>query len=68
MASTASISIGKSAISISFSSRTPKTVANFEPSFKRLTEAGMERVFGARRQDQHQNQLLLPYIMVNQRV
>ena len=31
----------------------------FEPSFKRLTEAGMERFFGARRQDQHQNQLLL---------
>lgn len=31
----------------------------FKPSFKRLTDFGMERIFGAQRQDQHQNQLLL---------
>jgi hypothetical protein len=31
----------------------------FKPSFKRLTDFGMERIFGARTQDQHQNQLLL---------
>ena len=31
----------------------------FKPSFQRLTEFGMERIFGARTQDQHQNQLLL---------
>jgi hypothetical protein len=30
--------------------------AQFKQSFTRLTEAGMERVFGARNQDQHQNQ------------
>jgi hypothetical protein len=30
----------------------------FKPSFKRLTDFGMERIFGARTQDQHQNQLL----------
>lgn len=33
--------------------------AQFKQSFNRLTEAGMERIFGARNQDQHQNQLLL---------
>jgi hypothetical protein len=32
--------------------------AQFKPSFKRLTDAGMERIFGARTQDQYQNQLL----------
>jgi hypothetical protein len=31
----------------------------FKPSFKRLTDFGMERIFGAQKQDQHQNQLLL---------
>src|SRR5579871_6831533 len=31
----------------------------FKPSFQRLTDAGMERIFGARTQDQRQNQLLL---------
>lgn len=30
----------------------------FKPSFKRLTDFGLERIFGARTQDQHQNQLL----------
>ena len=33
--------------------------AQFKQSFNRLIEAGMERIFGARNQDQHQNQLLL---------
>jgi len=33
--------------------------AQFKQSFNRLTEAGMERIFGARNQDQQQNQLLL---------
>ncbi|MBI3608803.1 MAG: AIPR family protein [Nitrospirae bacterium] len=33
--------------------------AQFKQSFNRLTEAGMERIFGARTQDQQQNQLLL---------
>jgi hypothetical protein len=33
--------------------------AQFKQSFNRLTDAGMERIFGARTQDQHQNQLLL---------
>ncbi|MGA2035254.1 MAG: hypothetical protein ABSG68_23655 [Thermoguttaceae bacterium] len=33
--------------------------AQFKPSFNRLIEAGMERIFGARNQDQHQNQMLL---------
>lgn len=31
----------------------------FKPSFTRLTDFGMERIFGAQKQDQHQNQLLL---------
>jgi len=31
----------------------------FKPSFKRLTDFGMERIFGAQKQDQHQNQLLM---------
>src|SRR5438309_441506 len=31
----------------------------FKQSFSRLIDAGMERIFGARSQDQHQNQLLL---------
>jgi hypothetical protein len=31
----------------------------FKESFTRLTEVGMERIFGARNQDQQQNQLLL---------
>src|SRR4030067_1582712 len=31
----------------------------FKQSFNRLIESGMERVFGAQNQDQHQNQLLL---------
>jgi hypothetical protein len=33
--------------------------AQFKQSFNRLIDAGMERVFGARNQDQRQNQLLL---------
>ncbi len=33
--------------------------AQFKQSFNRLIEAGMERIFGARSQDQQQNQLLL---------
>jgi hypothetical protein len=33
--------------------------AQFKQSFNRLIEAGMERIFGARNQDQQQNQLLL---------
>lgn len=33
--------------------------AQFKPSFNRLIEAGMERIFGGRDQDQQQNQLLL---------
>ena len=33
--------------------------AQFKQSFSRLIEAGMERIFGARSQDQQQNQLLL---------
>ncbi len=33
--------------------------AQFKQSFQRLTDAGMERIFGGRTQDQHQNQLLL---------
>jgi len=33
--------------------------AQFKESFNRLIEAGMERIFGARNQDQRQNQLLL---------
>ncbi len=33
--------------------------AQFKGSFKRLTDAGMERIFAARNQDQQQNQLLL---------
>jgi hypothetical protein len=33
--------------------------AQFKPSFNRLIEAGMERIFGAQDQDQQQNQLLL---------
>src|SRR5262249_35027593 len=33
--------------------------AQFKQSFNRLIEAGMERIFGARDQDQQQNQLLL---------
>jgi hypothetical protein len=33
--------------------------AQFRQSFSRLIEAGMERIFGARKQDQLQNQLLL---------
>jgi hypothetical protein len=33
--------------------------AQFKQSFHRLIEAGMERIFGARKQDQQQNQLLL---------
>lgn len=33
--------------------------AQFKGSFNRLIEAGMERIFGARTQDQQQNQLLL---------
>lgn len=33
--------------------------AQFKGSFNRLIEAGMERIFGARSQDQQQNQLLL---------
>src|SRR4051812_11457956 len=32
--------------------------AQFKPSFKRLIEAGMQRIFGAESQDQRQNQLL----------
>jgi hypothetical protein len=32
--------------------------AQFKQSFNRLIEAGMERIFGARNQDQQQNQLL----------
>jgi hypothetical protein len=32
--------------------------AQFKESFNRLTEAGMERIFGAKSQDQQQNQLL----------
>ncbi len=31
----------------------------FKPSFTRLTDFGMERIFGAQKQDQYQNQLLL---------
>ncbi len=31
----------------------------FKQSFDRLTDAGMERIFGAKKQDQHLNQLLL---------
>jgi len=33
--------------------------AQFKASFSRLIDAGMERIFGAQNQDQHQNQLLL---------
>lgn len=33
--------------------------AQFKGSFSRLTDEGMERIFGARNQDQQQNQLLL---------
>jgi hypothetical protein len=33
--------------------------AQFKQSFNRLIEAGMERIFGAKNQDQKQNQLLL---------
>lgn len=33
--------------------------AQFKQSFNRLIDAGMERIFGAQTQDQHQNQLLL---------
>lgn len=33
--------------------------AQFKQSFNRLIDAGMERIFGAQGQDQHQNQLLL---------
>jgi len=33
--------------------------AQFKQSFSRLIDAGMERIFGAENQDQHQNQLLL---------
>jgi hypothetical protein len=33
--------------------------AQFKQSFNRLIEDGMERIFGARNQDQHLNQLLL---------
>ena len=33
--------------------------AQFKPSFHRLIDAGMERIFGAQSQDQLQNQLLL---------
>ena len=32
--------------------------AQFKQSFNRLTEVGIERIFGAQTQDQHQNQLL----------
>jgi len=32
--------------------------AQFKQSFNRLTDAGIERIFGARSQDPHQNQLL----------
>ena len=35
--------------------------AQFKESFERLTEAGMERIFGAKSQDQTQNQLLLQH-------
>ncbi len=31
----------------------------FKSSFKRLTDFGMEQIFGAQNQDQHQNQLLM---------
>ncbi len=33
--------------------------AQFRQSFQRLIDAGMEHIFGAQKQDQHQNQLLL---------
>jgi hypothetical protein len=33
--------------------------AQFKGSFQRLTDAGMQRIFGAQNQDQQQNQLLL---------
>lgn len=33
--------------------------AQFKQSFHRLIDAGMDRIFGAQNQDQHQNQLLL---------
>jgi len=45
--------------------------AQFKQSFNRLIEAGMERIFGARNQDQHQNQLLLQiksYLLENEAV
>jgi hypothetical protein len=35
-----------------------ESYAQFKQSFSRLTDAGMERIFGAKSQDQHFNQLL----------
>src|SRR6266576_3399414 len=42
-----------------FQFKCSESPSQFKESFNRLTEAGMKRIFGAKNQDQQQNQLLL---------